>query len=39
MNQSQDEQPRSTDEGQSQRVVVAQDGMGVADSPGEARTA
>ena len=36
MNPSKDEQPGSTDEGRSQRVVVVtQDGMGVADSPGE----
>ncbi|MEO8555381.1 MAG: bacterial proteasome activator family protein [Actinomycetota bacterium] len=35
MNPSKDEQPGSTDEGQSQRViVVTQHGMGVADSPG-----
>ncbi len=36
MNPSKDEQPGSTDEGRSQRVVVVtQGGMGVADSPGE----
>jgi hypothetical protein len=36
MNPSQDEQQGSTDEGQSHRVVVVtQDGMGIADSPGE----
>lgn len=36
MNPSKDEHSGSTDDGQSQRVVVVtQDGMGVADSPGE----
>ena len=40
MNQAQDARPRSTGEGQSQRVVaVSLDGMGVADLPGEGRTA
>ncbi len=40
MSSSPDEQPGSTDEGPvTWVVVVTQDGMGVADSPGEGRTA